>query len=191
MSGTCPWAEADADPKMRAYHDREWGRPVRTDAQLFERIVLEGAQAGLSWATILNKRAGYRLAFAGFRPERVARFTARDERRLLADAGIVRNRAKIRSAIVNARAYLDLKDEVGSVPRWLSGFDDAALLSKELRSRGFTFVGPTIAESILQATGVLNGHVAGCRLASRPRTPPPAAARARARAARGARSAPR
>ena len=154
---------------MRAYHDREWGRPVRDDAALFERITLEGAQAGLSWSTILDKRAAYRKAFAGFRPERVARFTARDERRLLADAGIVRNRAKIRSAIANARAYLELREEVGSVVRWLATFDDAAALSKALRSRGFTFVGPTIAESILHATGIVNGHLPGCELASRPR----------------------
>lgn len=189
MSGTCPWAEHD--PKLRAYHDREWGRPVRTDPGLFERIVLEGAQAGLSWVTILNKRPAYRLAFAGFRPERVARFTARDERRLLADAGIVRNRAKIRSAIANARAYLALRDEVSDVRQWLGGFDDAVTFSKALRAKGFTFVGPTIAESILQATGVLNGHVAGCALASRPRLRKSVAARAPARAAPGARSAPR
>jgi DNA-3-methyladenine glycosylase I len=157
---------------MRAYHDREWGRMVRGDAALFERITLEGAQAGLSWATILTKRAAYRTAFAGFRPERVARFTARDERRLLADAGIVRNRAKIRSAITNAQAYLDLRDEVGSVARWLATFDDPAALSKELRARRFTFVGPTIAESILHAIGVINGHVSRCALASRlPRRP--------------------
>ena len=154
---------------MRAYHDREWGRRVRGDAEVFERIALEGAQAGLSWATILDKRPAYRKAFAGFRPERVARFTARDERRLLMDAGIVRNRAKIRSAIANARAYLDLRDEVGSVPRWLRTFDDPVALSKALRSRGFTFVGPTIAESIMHALGVVNGHVSGCALASRPR----------------------
>jgi DNA-3-methyladenine glycosylase I len=173
---------------MRAYHDREWGRPVRTDAQLFERIVLEGAQAGLSWSTILNKRPAYRLAFAGFRPERVAHFTARDERRLLGDAGIVRNGAKIRSAIANARAYLVLRDEVGDVRRWLGGFDDPAALSKALRSRGFTFVGPTIAESILHAIGVLNGHVAGCALASRPRPRMATGARAPSRVARGARS---
>ena len=168
---------------MRTYHDREWGRPVRGDAALFERITLEGAQAGLSWATILNKRPAYRKAFAGFRPERVARFTARDERRLLADAGIVRNRAKIRSAIVNARAYLDLREEVGSVARWLAAFDDPAALSKALRSRGFTFVGPTIAASIMQAIGVINGHLRGCALASpppprSPRARPPGAARA-------------
>jgi DNA-3-methyladenine glycosylase I len=189
VNGTCPWAEQD--PKMRAYHDREWGRPVRTDAQLFERIVLEGAQAGLSWATILNKRPAYRVAFAGFRPERVARFTARDERRLLADAGIVRNRAKIRSAIANARAYLELRDEVGNVRRWFSDFEDATTLSKALRAKGFSFVGPTIAESIMQATGALNGHVAGCALASRPRPRTLSGARVPARAARGARSAPR
>src|SRR5258708_33529433 len=144
---------------MGRYHDREWGRPISGDAALFERITLEGAQAGLSWATILNKRPAYRKAFAGFRPARVAAFTARDERRLLADAGIVRNRAKIRSAIVNARAYLALRDEVGSVSAWLTTFDDAAALSKALRARGFTFVGPTIAGSVLQAIGVLDGHV--------------------------------
>jgi DNA-3-methyladenine glycosylase I len=189
VSGRCPWAEQD--PLLRAYHDREWGRPPRTDAQLFERIVLEGAQAGLSWATILRKRPAYRIAFAGFRPERVARFTARDERRLLADAGIVRNRAKIRSAVANARAYLELRGEVGSVRAWLSAFDDPAALSKELRGKGFTFVGPTIAESILQATGALNGHVNGCKLASGPRRRTPGDAPARAHAARGARSIPR
>ncbi len=192
MSGTCPWADTDAT--MRAYHDREWGRPVRSDAGLFERISLEGAQAGLSWSTILNKRPAYRKAFAGFRPERVAQFTARDEGRLLSDAGIVRNRAKIRSAIANAQAYLDLRDEVTDVARWLGTFADAAVLSKELRSRGFTFVGPTIALSILQAIGVVNGHLPGCALASRPSRsgrPKPAAARVPPRAARGARSARR
>jgi DNA-3-methyladenine glycosylase I len=168
---------------MRAYHDREWGRPVRGDAALFERITLEGAQAGLSWSTILNKRPAYRKAFVGFRPERIARFTARDEHRLLADAGIVRNRAKIRSTIANARAYLELRDEVGAVARWLGTFDDPVALSKALRSRGFTFVGPTIAESIMQAIGVVNGHLPGCVLASRSRSrraPPRRAGAARA-----------
>jgi DNA-3-methyladenine glycosylase I len=187
MTTRCPWAEAS--PAMRAYHDREWGRPVRGDAALFERITLEGAQAGLSWSTILNKRPAYRKAFAGFRPERVARFTARDERRLLANAGIVRNRAKIRSAIANARAYLDLRDEAGSVTRWLSTFDDPAALSKALRARGFTFVGPTIAESIMHATGVINGHLPGCALASR--SPSRRVPAAPVRVARATRSAPR
>jgi DNA-3-methyladenine glycosylase I len=182
----CAWAELS--PALGAYHDREWGRPVRGDAKLFERITLEGAQAGLSWATILAKRQAYRRAFAGFVPARVARFTARDERRLLADAGIVRNRAKIRSTIANARAYLALRDEVGPVAAWLATFDDPAALSKALRARGFTFVGPTIAESVLQAIGVLDGHVPGCAFASRrrPRRRGPAAG-----AASGARSAPR
>lgn len=175
---------------MRAYHDREWGRPPRTDARLFERIVLEGAQAGLSWSTILHKRPAYRLAFAGFRPERVARFTERDEQRLLANAGIVRNRAKIRSAIANARCYLALRDEVGSVARWLDTFDDPDQLSKSLRAKGFSFVGPTIAESILHATGAINGHVAGCSLASPPSRRRPTEARLPARAG-GARSRPR
>jgi DNA-3-methyladenine glycosylase I len=187
MTERCPWAESS--PAMRAYHDREWGRPVRDDAALFERISLEGAQAGLSWSTILGKRAAYRVAFAEFKPERVARFTARDERRLLADAGIVRNRAKIRSAISNARAYLELRDEVGSVARWLQTFDDPSALSKALRSRGFTFVGPTIAESIMHAIGVINGHLPGCARASR--SLPPRARAARADAARAGRSAPR
>jgi DNA-3-methyladenine glycosylase I len=173
---------------MRAYHDREWGRMARGDAALFERISLEGAQAGLSWATILTKRAAYRKAFAGFRPELVARFTARDERRLLADAGIVRNRAKIRSTISNAQAYLDLRDDVGSVTRWLATFTDAAALSKELRARGFTFVGPTIAESILHATGVIDGHIRGCPLASRPRRRPAQPRRGRAAPAARSRS---
>jgi DNA-3-methyladenine glycosylase I len=184
MTKRCPWA--DLSPALRAYHDREWGRPVRGDAALFERITLEGAQAGLSWSTILGKRPAYRKAFAGFRPERVARFTAHDERRLLADAGIVRNRAKIRSAIANARAYLELRDDVGNVVGWLGTFDDPATLSKALRSRGFTFVGPTIAESILHATGIVNGHLPGCALASRPR--PTRAREAAPRAARAARS---
>src|SRR5438552_8562991 len=168
MTVRCSWAELS--PAMGRYHDREWGRPVRGDAALFERITLEGAQAGLSWATILNKRPAYRKAFAGFRPARVAAFTARDERRLLADVGIVRNRAKIRSTIGNARAYLDLKEEVGPVGSWLGSFEDPAALSKALRSRGFTFVGPTIAESILQAIGAIDGHTPGCALASRTRS---------------------
>lgn len=184
MTGRCPWAALS--PALRAYHDREWGRPVRGDARIFERIVLEGAQAGLSWATILAKRPAYRRAFAGFDPSRVAAFTARDERRLLADAGIVRNRAKIRSAIGNARCYLALKDEVGSVSRHLAGFDDPVSLSKDLKQRGFTFVGPTICLSVLQAIGVLDGHVRSCPLAR-----PPRASARRAIAARGARPAPR
>ena len=181
----CPWATAS--PQLRRYHDREWGRPARGDARLFERIVLEGAQAGLSWATILAKRPAYRRAFAGFAPARVARFGARDEARLLADAGIVRNRAKIRSAIANARAYLALRAEVGSVARWLASFDDPGVLSRELRRRGFSFVGPTICESILQAIGVRDGHVPGCALASRrprPRRRGPAVPRDGGREAR-------
>src|SRR5438445_6429066 len=186
MPVRCAWA--DLSPAMSRYHDRGWGRPVRTDAAIFERITLEGAQAGLSWATILNKRPAYRKAFAGFRPARVAAFTARDEGRLLVDAGIVRNRAKIRSTIANARAYLDLKAEVGPVGRWLASFDDPAALSKSLRSRGFTFVGPTIAESILLAIGVIDGHVPGCRRSGRSSRSPSRRTRAPApRAARGRR----
>ena len=177
----CFWAR---DPLDVIYHDREWGVPVRDDRRLFEFLLLEGAQAGLSWITILKKRDAYRRAFASFDPRRVARFTGRDVRRLLGDAGIVRNRAKIRSTIANARAYLDLKAEVGPVGDWLGSFDYAAALSKALRSRGFTFVGPTIAESILQAIGAIEGHVPGCAAASRsrlPRTRPPARGAVRGR----------
>lgn len=184
-AGICPWASAS--PQLRRYHDREWGRPVRDDARIFERIVLEGAQAGLSWATILAKRPAYRRAFAGFAPARVARFGPGDEARLLADPGIVRNRAKIRSAVANARAYLALRAEVGSVADWLTAFDDPAELAGALRRRGFSFVGPTIAGSILQAFGVLDGHVAGCALASRRprrRSPAPTARRGGARGGR-------
>lgn len=181
----CVWA--NASPLLRRYHDHEWGRPARTDARLFERIVLEGAQAGLSWATILAKRPAYRRAFAGFDPARVARFGAADERRLLADPGIVRNRAKVHSAIVNAQAFLALRAEVGSVGRWLAGQGDPGALSRELRRRGFTFVGPTISASILQAIGVLEGHEPGCAFATQARSRRPlAAARATARAARAA-----
>jgi DNA-3-methyladenine glycosylase I len=186
----CGWA--DHSPALRRYHDREWGRPARNDARLFERIVLEGAQAGLSWSTILAKRPAYRKAFAGFRPAAVAAFTARDERRLLGDAGIVRNRAKIRSAVSNARAYLALRVEVGDVAAWLGTFDDPIALSKALRWRGFTFVGPTIAESILQAIGAIDGHVPGCVSASRMRSrrTPPAAGAARAARSGSRRSRP-
>jgi len=180
----CAWALQS--PALRAYHDREWGRPVRGDARLFERIVLEGAQAGLSWSTILAKRPAYRRAFAGFEPDQVARFGERDEERLMTDAGIVRNRAKIRSAIVNARRYLALRAEVGGVARYLGTFTDPVALSRDLRRRGFTFVGPTICESVLQAIGVLDGHVPGCaarpsrRTTRRRRELPPSQARRRA-----------
>lgn len=176
----CPWA--GSDPLYVAYHDEEWGVPSRDERHLFEMLVLEGAQAGLSWLTVLRKREGYRKAFAGFDPRRVARFGPPDVERLLADPGIVRNRLKVESAIGNARAYLDLQVEAGSFAAWLWGFVDgrpvqnapremrevpaktplAERISKELLRRGFRFVGPTIVYAYLQAVGVVNDHLVGC-----------------------------
>ena len=147
---------------MVAYHDKEWGVPVRNDRKLFEFLTLEGAQAGLSWDTILAKRANYRRAFAGFDPAKVARFGARDKRRLMADAGIVRNRAKIESTIANAQRFLDVKKELGSFARYVWGFTSADLLSKDLKRRGFNFVGPTIMYAFMQAVGMVNDHERGC-----------------------------
>jgi len=167
---------------MRLYHDREWGAPVHTDRLLFEFLVLEGAQAGLSWDTVLRKRARYRRVFHRFDPTRVARYGARDVRRLLADPGIIRNRAKIRSAIGNARQVLAIKKEFGSFARYLWGFvggkpirhrvraladipattREAEVLSRDLRRRGFAFVGPTICYAFMQAVGMVNDHTLSC-----------------------------
>ncbi len=164
------------------YHDGEWGVPLHDDRALFEFLVLEGAQAGLSWFTILRKREAYRRAFEGFDPVRVARFGARDVRRLLADAGIVRNRMKIESAISNARAFLAVQREFGSFDRYIWGFVDGRpivnhrrslsgmpprtplsdRISKDLQRRGFRFVGPTIVYSHMQATGMVNDHLVSC-----------------------------
>jgi len=167
---------------MIEYHDREWGRPVHEDKKLFEFLILEGAQAGLSWSTILKKRASYRKAFAGFDPKRVARFDASDRRRLLADAGIVRNRAKIAASIDNARAFLEIQAEHESFDRYLWSFVGkkpivsrfrlqsqlpaktslAEALSRDLKQRGFRFVGPTIVYAFLQAVGVVDDHLTTC-----------------------------
>ena len=155
----CRWAR---NPLAVAYHDKEWGVPVRSDRKLFEFLTLEGAQAGLSWDTILAKRANYRRAFAGFDPAKVARFGARDKRRLLADAGIVRNRAKIESTIANARRFLEVKREFGSFARYVWAFSRAEALSQDLRRRGFNFVGPTIMYAFMQAVGMVNDHERGC-----------------------------
>ncbi len=161
------------------YHDEEWGVPSHDDRHLFEMLVLEGAQAGLSWSTILRKRDGYRRAFAGFGVEQVARFDERDVERLLGDAGIVRNRLKIESAIANARAILALDQPlhefvwsfVGGAQkvngwRTLSGVpaetDESRALSKELKRRGFRFVGPTVCYAFMQAAGLVNDHVVDC-----------------------------
>jgi DNA-3-methyladenine glycosylase I len=187
----CPWGSKE--PIMVRYHDEEWGVPVHDEIRHFEFLVLESAQAGLSWLTILRKREAYRAAYRGFDPARVARFTARDVKRLLADAGIVRNRAKIASSINNARRFLEVQREFGSFDaylwRWTGGkpvvnrwselsripprteLSDA--ISRDLKERGFSFVGSTIIYSHLQAVGVVNDHLVTCHrwksLAVRPR----------------------
>jgi len=183
----CAWA--GDDPAMRAYHDDEWGVPVHDDTRLFEFLVLEGAQAGLSWSTILNRRAGYRNAYRNFDAAKVARFGERDVARLLADAAIVRNKAKIAWSIRNAQAFLAAQREHGSFDAYLWRFaggkqivnrprapgdvpartalSDA--LSKDLRARGFGFVGSTICYAFLQAVGVVDDHAAACFRAKRRR----------------------
>jgi DNA-3-methyladenine glycosylase I len=173
----CAWVR-EGDPHYLAYHDEEWGVPSHDERHLFEMLVLEGAQAGLSWTTILHKRDGYRRAFAGFDPARVARFGPDEVERLLGDAGIVRNRLKIESAIANARATLDAGglDElfwsavggVAIVNRWRSLAEipadtvESRALSKELKRRGFRFVGPTICYALMQACGLVNDHTTDC-----------------------------
>ena len=177
----CAWANL-SNPLYVAYHDEEWGVPSHDDRHLFELLILEGAQAGLSWETILNKRAAYRRAYDRFDPKKVARYDAAKKRALMADAGIVRNRLKIDSSVTNARAFLELRAEHGTFASWLWNFVDgepvvnrprtlrdvpartplADTISKELKKRGFRFVGPTIVYAYLQAVGVVNDHAAGC-----------------------------
>jgi DNA-3-methyladenine glycosylase I len=176
----CGWA--GSDPLYVGYHDEEWGVPVHDDRVLFEFLVLEGAQAGLSWITILRKREAYRRAFERFDPAKVARFDARRVQKLLGDAGIVRNRLKIESAVKNARAFLKVQEEFGSFADYQWGFVDgrpivnrfASLkevpprtvisdkLSKDLKKRGFSFVGSTIVYAHMQAVGMVNDHILGC-----------------------------
>ncbi len=176
----CAWV--GQDPLYQAYHDEEWGVPVHDDRLLFEFLVLEGAQAGLSWLTILRKREGYREAFAGFEPEAVAAFGSADMERLVADPGIVRNRLKIQSAIDNARAFLRVQEEFGTFDAYVWGFVDgetiqnewltmaeipvntaeAERMSADLKKRGFRFVGPTICYAHMQATGMVNDHTVDC-----------------------------
>ena len=177
----CAWVP-EGDPLYVAYHDEEWGVPSHDDRYLFEMLVLEGAQAGLSWSTILRKREGYREAFAGFDPAAVARFGERDVERLLGDSGIVRNRLKVESALANARATLAVQEELGSldallwsfvggeprVNRWRSlgeipaETEESRAMSKELKRRGFRFVGPTICYAFMQAAGLVNDHAVDC-----------------------------
>lgn len=175
----CSWATT---PLLLAYHDTEWGVPVRDDRTLFEFLVLEAAQAGLSWSTILQRREGYRRAFADFDPERVARFGPPDVAALLEDTSIIRNRRKIEAAIQNARAFLNVQAEFGSFAGYVWGFVDgeprvnhwrspaqvpssspeSVAMSRDMRRRGFTFVGPTICYAYMQAVGMVNDHLVDC-----------------------------
>lgn len=155
----------DGDPLYEAYHDDEWGRPVTDEQGLFERLVLESFQSGLAWITILRKREAFRTAFVDFDVEAVAAFGDDDVERLLADAGIVRNRAKIEAAVANARATLALHAAGGSLRELLWTDDPPAVVAKRLKSLGFRFLGPTTVESAMQACGVVNAHGAGCPLA--------------------------
>ncbi|RZS87250.1 DNA-3-methyladenine glycosylase I [Motilibacter rhizosphaerae] len=180
----CPWA-VSGDPLYLGYHDDEWGRAVHGDAALYERVCLEAFQSGLAWITILRKRPAFRAAFAGFDPELVARFGDDDVARLLADAGIVRNRAKVEAAISNARAVLDLQEQGTSLDAlvWSYAPPPAArpattaevpavtpastALAKDLRRRGFRFVGPTTAYALMQACGLVDDHLARCTVTIR------------------------
>lgn len=155
----CAWATREP---LLSYHDEEWGTPRHDERTLFEFLVLEGAQAGLSWETILRKRAAYRRAFARFDPKRVAKLGARDVTRLMNDAGIVRNRLKINAAIGNAKGFLAVAAEHGSFDAYVWRFRDPTELSRDLRRRGFRFVGPTICESFMEAVGILDHHERGC-----------------------------
>ena len=177
----CPWAYG-ASPLYIPYHDEEWGKPVRDDVRQFEFLTLESAQAGLSWATILNKREGYRRAFAGFDPEKVARFGAGKIAALLRDPGIVRNRLKVNAAVNNAKRFLEGRREFGSFSKYIWSFvggrqkvnrwtslsqlpatsKESDALSADLKKRGFKFVGSTIVYAHMQATGLVNDHLATC-----------------------------
>ena len=174
----CSWPSSELDIE---YHDKEWGVPVHDDRVLFEFLILEGAQAGLSWSTILKKRENYRRAFAGFDPKKVARFGAPQKKLLMKDEGIVRNQLKIESSITNARAFIAVQKEFGSFDRYVWGFvggkprqnarkgrdipassAESDALSKDLKRRGFRFVGSTICYAFMQATGMVNDHLTSC-----------------------------
>jgi DNA-3-methyladenine glycosylase I len=177
----CGWAPL-TDAGYLAYHDEEWGVPVHDDVHLFEMLTLEGAQAGLSWSTILNKREGYRRAFSGFEPSKVARFSPAKVERLLQDPGIVRNQLKVESTVANAKATLLIQEEFGSLDAYLWDFvggepivgrwddfwdippetDESRAMSKDLKRRGFRFVGPTVCYAFMQAAGFVNDHVRTC-----------------------------
>ncbi|MBK9306441.1 MAG: DNA-3-methyladenine glycosylase I [Nitrospira sp.] len=176
----CPWA--GEQPHMIRYHDREWGKPVRHDRRLFEMLLLEGAQAGLSWDTILKRRENYRKAFAEFDPARVAKFTVSHKKRLLHDPGIIRNRLKVDATVTNAQAFLAVQKEFGTFDRYVWQFvggtprlnnpltmadvpatsPESDALSKDLKKRGFRFVGSTIIYAFMQAVGMVDDHLNGC-----------------------------
>jgi DNA-3-methyladenine glycosylase I len=176
----CPWCLGDE--LYTRYHDREWGKPQKSSKKLFEALILDGAQAGLSWITILRRREGYRAAFDGMDPEKIASYGKKDIERLMADSRVIRNRRKIESAIGNARAYLALSEKEGSFSKWLWSWVDgepivnrwktlkeipastdlSEKISKELKNRGFNFVGPTIVYAFLQAEGLVNDHLVNC-----------------------------
>jgi DNA-3-methyladenine glycosylase I len=160
----CWWATTD--PLLERYHDDEWGRPVGDDTRLFEKLCLEGFQSGLSWLTILRKRENFRRAFDGFEVDAIARYGADDVERLMADAGIVRNRAKIEATINNAGRCIDLVDEAGSLAAYVWRFErgEAKALSGDLKKRGWRFVGPTTAYAFMQAMGLVDDHIEGCAL---------------------------
>ncbi len=175
----CPWAEAEL---QHVYHDTEWGVPSHDDRHFFEMLILEGAQAGLSWATILARRENYRAAYGGFDPAAVARYDEKKQARLLADPGIIRNRLKVAASVLNARAFLGVQAEFGSFDRYVWGFvagrplvnrwtdssqvpartPESDALSKDLKKRGFKFVGTTICYAFMQATGLVNDHLVSC-----------------------------
>ncbi len=177
---SCSWPGADA--LMLAYHDTEWGVPVRDDRKHFEFLVLEGAQAGLSWRTILHRREGYRRVFANFDPEKVSRFTAKDVEKFLTDTGIIRNRLKVQSTVNNAARFLEIQKEFGSFDAYVWRFvggkpkrnrwkllkevpattPESDALSKDLKTRGFKFVGSTVIYAHMQATGLVNDHIVSC-----------------------------
>mgnify|MGYP003393792755 CR=1 FL=1 len=180
MKKRCAWA--GSDPLMVAYHDEEWGTPVEDDRRLFEFLILEGAQAGLSWSTVLKKRENYRKAFDRFEMSRVAKYDRKKVKKLLSDAGIIRNRLKVESAVSNAKAALAVAEEFGSLKNYLWSFVDfkpkkntwatmkevpprteiSDVMSKDMKKRGFRFVGSTICYAFMQAVGMVNDHCTGC-----------------------------
>lgn len=179
-AGACPWPKTD--PLMLKYHDREWGKPVRNDRKIFEFLVLESAQAGLSWLTILRKREGYRKAFAGFEPRLVARFSKKDVAKLLKNPGIIRNRLKIEAAINNAKRFLEVQKEFETFSKYMWSFvggkpidgkrksdkdlpavtRESEAFARDLKQRGFKFLGPTVVYAHMQAVGMVNDHIRVC-----------------------------